>query len=206
MDLQPESVLKALEKDRERRYPSAEDLRRDLKRLLKGESITARPPSAAYRFKIFVRRHKVLVAVAAAVLVALVAGLITITSLYLRSREARTAIAINDFFNEMIMALSPLTLHLVELEKEEGEGGIDTSQYSKEDYVSVIPWFGVVLIGIFIGQTILRNESLQSFLSVHSDHPLMRGLAFAGRHSLLIYILHQPILFAILWPVWALNR
>lgn len=84
--------------------------------------------------------------------------------------------------------------------------GLTVHRPAAEDYVSVIPWFGVVLIGIFIGQTILRNESLQSLLSVHSDHPVMRGLAFAGRHSLLIYILHQPILFAILWPVAALNH
>jgi uncharacterized membrane protein len=79
--------------------------------------------------------------------------------------------------------------------------GLTVHRPAAEDYVSVIPWFGVVLIGIFIGQTILRNETLQRKLSVSSDHPLPRSLAFAGRHSLLIYMLHQPILFAILWPV-----
>jgi len=84
--------------------------------------------------------------------------------------------------------------------------GLTVHRPAAEDYVSVIPWFGVVLIGIFIGQTILRNESLQRIFSVNSDHFLMRGLAFSGRHSLLIYILHQPILFAILWPVAALNH
>jgi uncharacterized membrane protein len=79
--------------------------------------------------------------------------------------------------------------------------GLTVHRPKAADYVSVIPWFGVVLIGIFIGQTILRNETLQRRLSVSSDHPLPRGLAFAGRHSLLIYMIHQPVLFAILWPI-----
>jgi len=83
--------------------------------------------------------------------------------------------------------------------------GLTTRRPPAEDYVSVIPWFGVVLIGIFIGQTILRSETLQRRLSVSSDHPLPRSLAFAGRHSLLIYMLHQPVLFAVLWPIAAMR-
>ncbi len=84
--------------------------------------------------------------------------------------------------------------------------GLTVHRPKAADYVSVIPWFGVVLIGIFIGQTILRSETLQRRLSISFDHPLPRGLSFAGRHSLLIYMIHQPILFAILWPVVALSR
>lgn len=82
--------------------------------------------------------------------------------------------------------------------------GLMTHRPATEDYVPVIPWFGVVLIGIFIGQTIQRRPSWQQRLKMHSDHPLKRGLAFAGRHGLLIYVIHQPILFAILWPVAAM--
>lgn len=83
--------------------------------------------------------------------------------------------------------------------------GLMTHRPATEDYVPVIPWFGVVLIGIFIGQTIVRSESLQRILSINSDKVIMRSLAFSGRHSLLIYVIHQPILFAILWPIAAMR-
>ena len=52
-------TLKALEKDRKRRYQSAADLARDLQRYLDNDPIAARPPSAAYRTRMFVRRHRV---------------------------------------------------------------------------------------------------------------------------------------------------
>ena len=51
-------VLKALEKDRTRRYESANGLARDVQRYLADEVVEARPPSAGYRVRKFVRRHK----------------------------------------------------------------------------------------------------------------------------------------------------
>lgn len=83
--------------------------------------------------------------------------------------------------------------------------GLMTHRPATEDYVPVFPWFGVALIGIFIGQTIVRNEGLQRMLTTNSDNIIMRSLAFSGRHSLLIYVVHQPILFAILWPIAAMR-
>ena len=68
-----------------------------------------------------------------------------------------------------------------------------------EDYVPVFPWFGVVLIGIFIGHQLLGAPALRVIQSWQSNMPLARGLALAGRHSLLIYMLHQPIMFGALW-------
>jgi eukaryotic-like serine/threonine-protein kinase len=50
-------VLKALERERERRYASASDLAADLERSLANEPIAARPPAATYRMRKFVRRH-----------------------------------------------------------------------------------------------------------------------------------------------------
>ena len=61
-------ALKALEKDRERRYPSTLAMAADIERYLKYEPIVARPPSVAYRLSKFVRRHRVPLAVAAALL------------------------------------------------------------------------------------------------------------------------------------------
>ena len=68
-------VMKALEKDRTRRYDTANGFARDIQRYLADEVVEARPPSAGYRLKKFVRRHKGQVIAASLVLVALVAGM-----------------------------------------------------------------------------------------------------------------------------------
>jgi len=68
-------VLKALEKDPVRRYPTAAELSDDLRRQLGGFPVRALPDRAAYRAGKFVRRHRVGVAATAAVTLALVAGL-----------------------------------------------------------------------------------------------------------------------------------
>src|SRR5260221_2178665 len=51
-------VMKALEKDRNRRYETANGFAADVQRYLADEPVTACPPSATYRFRKFVRRHK----------------------------------------------------------------------------------------------------------------------------------------------------
>lgn len=68
-------VMKCLEKDRQRRYESANGLAADLKRHLNNEPVNARPPSAAYKFQKAFRRNKLIFIAGAAVLAALVFGL-----------------------------------------------------------------------------------------------------------------------------------
>jgi eukaryotic-like serine/threonine-protein kinase len=68
-------VMKCLEKDRARRYETANGLSADLKRHLNNEPVVARPPSASYRFQKAVRRNKLVFSAAAAVGLALVVGL-----------------------------------------------------------------------------------------------------------------------------------
>jgi eukaryotic-like serine/threonine-protein kinase len=68
-------VMKCLEKDRTRRYETANGLAADLKRHLHHEPVVARPPSAAYRFQKAFRRNKLIFAAASAVLIALITGL-----------------------------------------------------------------------------------------------------------------------------------
>jgi serine/threonine protein kinase/tetratricopeptide (TPR) repeat protein len=67
-------VMKALEKDRARRYETANGFAADILRFLSGEAVQAHPPSAAYRLTKFVRRHKGQVIAAGAVMVALLLG------------------------------------------------------------------------------------------------------------------------------------
>ncbi len=65
-------VMKALEKDRNRRYETASGFAADIERHLHDEPVEAGPPSAAYRFRKFAKRNKVALAVSALVLFFLV--------------------------------------------------------------------------------------------------------------------------------------
>ncbi len=82
-------VMKCLEKDRERRYATANDLALDLQRHLNNEPVTARPPSSLYRFQKLVRRNQVTFAAGSAVVAALVVGLGLSACFYFRERQAR---------------------------------------------------------------------------------------------------------------------
>ncbi len=72
-------VMKAIDKDRRRRYASASEFATDIGRFLKNEPVLAGPPAAGYRIRKFVIRHKGAVSAAIAIVVALVAGIITTT-------------------------------------------------------------------------------------------------------------------------------
>lgn len=82
-------VMKALEKDRRRRYETANGLAVDLVRHLGNEPVVARPPSRLYRFQKLVRRNRGVFVAAGAVGAALILGTATSTWLFLREREAR---------------------------------------------------------------------------------------------------------------------
>jgi serine/threonine protein kinase/tetratricopeptide (TPR) repeat protein len=85
-------TMKALEKDRTRRYATASQLADDIGRYLTSEPVAAGPPSASYRFGKFVRRNRGPVTASALVLVALLAGLAVSSVLYVRAeRERRRA-------------------------------------------------------------------------------------------------------------------
>lgn len=78
-------VMKCMEKDRARRYVAANDLAMDVRRYLSHEPVDARPPSSVYRFRKAIRRHKLVSAVAAALL----AGFVTSTWLAVQARRAQ---------------------------------------------------------------------------------------------------------------------
>jgi uncharacterized membrane protein len=72
--------------------------------------------------------------------------------------------------------------------------GITSNLYSSYDYFPLLPWFGIFLTGAVLGKTIYASG--QSLL------PKRRAGSFvnaAGRHSLLIYIIHQPVLLGALY-------
>jgi eukaryotic-like serine/threonine-protein kinase len=108
-------TMKAMEKDRTRRYDTANGLANDLARYLADQPVEARPPSTAYRLRKFVRRNKVAVAAIAAVGLALVAGaaaatigLLRATRAEARARaEAATAQQVSDFLVGLFKVSSP---------------------------------------------------------------------------------------------------
>jgi serine/threonine protein kinase/tetratricopeptide (TPR) repeat protein len=82
-------VMKCLEKDRARRYETANGLAMDIQRHLSNEPVVACPPSAAYRFQKLVRRNKVAFAASFSIAAALVLGLCVATWGLVRERQAR---------------------------------------------------------------------------------------------------------------------
>jgi serine/threonine protein kinase len=85
-------VMKALEKDRARRYETASAFAADVQRYLNDEAVVACPPSAWYRFRKFVRRHKGPVFAASLILLALVAGVIGTTWGLIRAEQQRLVV------------------------------------------------------------------------------------------------------------------
>lgn len=76
--------------------------------------------------------------------------------------------------------------------------GLMTYAPATEDYVPLLPWFGTFLVGLFWGEVLSRKD-----ISTRGDPPWTPGvplrlLAWAGRHSLLIYLIHQPVFIGVL--------
>ncbi|HTB84180.1 MAG TPA: serine/threonine-protein kinase [Candidatus Sulfotelmatobacter sp.] len=82
-------VMKALEKDRRRRYETADALAQDVQNYLANEPVSARPPSRAYLAQKFVRRNKTVFFACLLTFLALAASTVMSSWMYLREREAR---------------------------------------------------------------------------------------------------------------------
>lgn len=81
-------VMKSLEKERNRRYETTNELATDLQRYLDNEPVVARPPSRLYRLQKMVRRNKTTFFAIATVSLALIGGLSASTWMFLRERRA----------------------------------------------------------------------------------------------------------------------
>jgi WD40 repeat protein len=97
-------VMKCLEKERNRRYETANGLAQDLRRHLELEPVVARPPGRFYEFRKTVRRHRAAFAAVIAVLVALAAGVVVSLFEALRARRAEFEARRNTYISEMNLA------------------------------------------------------------------------------------------------------
>ena len=108
-------TMKALEKNRTRRYGSPSDLAADLARHLRDEPVLACPPSAAYRTKKFVRRHRFGVGVSAVLVVSLLGFVATMAVQARRiakerdraNLEAETSRRVTEFMTNMFNVTAP---------------------------------------------------------------------------------------------------
>ncbi len=75
--------------------------------------------------------------------------------------------------------------------------GIHPAGFTSVDYTPLFPWFGIVLVGMGIGN-FLYSGDVRQFEVPRLPDIFSTPLAFLGRHSLLIYLVHQPIIILLL--------
>jgi non-specific serine/threonine protein kinase/serine/threonine-protein kinase len=99
-------TLKAMDKDRTRRYGSVGEFMADINRHLNCEPVVAGPPSTIYRLRKFIRRNKAVVTGMVAVLIVLVAGIIATTSFAIRAeRQRQVSQSVVNFLNNDLLEL-----------------------------------------------------------------------------------------------------
>jgi len=69
--------------------------------------------------------------------------------------------------------------------------------FSSVDYFPLLPWFGVVLLGLYFGKLLYKNGERTFKLDL--DFKKINPICFLGRNTLWIYLIHQPIFIAILY-------
>jgi len=75
--------------------------------------------------------------------------------------------------------------------------GFVPSTFYSVDYVPLLPYFGLVLLGVFVGN-ILYADGKRQFNIKERSSASIRGLSYIGRHSLFIYFLHEPIIVGLI--------
>ncbi|MCP8938944.1 DUF1624 domain-containing protein [Alsobacter sp. SYSU M60028] len=76
--------------------------------------------------------------------------------------------------------------------------GLSASLPRTNDFEPIFPWFGVVLGGVALARLALAAGLDAALARWAAADPVSRGLRWAGRHSLVIYLVHQPALFGLL--------
>jgi uncharacterized membrane protein len=81
--------------------------------------------------------------------------------------------------------------------------GIRPFVFHSVDYFPMIPWFGIILIGYAVGYfAYIRNhhvETRHGSTALTTGSASLHAISWPGKHALLLYLIHQPIILAILW-------
>lgn len=76
--------------------------------------------------------------------------------------------------------------------------GLQSIGVRSVDYVPIFPWFGPVLFGIAAARIMAQSGAWDRLARWHAPR-VARWLALPGRHSLAVYLIHQPVLIALVW-------
>ena len=129
--------LKALRKDRTRRYTSAAEFAHDIDNYLNDQPLLAGPESALYRFRKVVHKYRIPVAIVCAVAGALILGLAVSTSLYMNLRRAQSTVSELTTQSELNDKLSTVQRLFAQGRYQEGLNEIK-SRFDEEDLVSQV--------------------------------------------------------------------
>lgn len=79
--------------------------------------------------------------------------------------------------------------------------GLTPHTFSAIDHFPIFPYWGIILIGLFLSK-ILYNNFVRSFtVPKIENHIFIKPISYLGRHSLLIYLIHQPLLIFLIHVV-----
>ncbi len=79
--------------------------------------------------------------------------------------------------------------------------GFSEQTPSSVDFVPVFPWLGLVLLGLALSKMAISASAFDRLNSEEPRGKALAGLVWCGRHSLVIYLIHQPLLLAVILPV-----
>lgn len=83
--------------------------------------------------------------------------------------------------------------------------GLMTYEPASSDYVPLLPWFAVVLGGMAVGKLLFAGDTAAGagagIAAWRGEAWPVRALKFSGRHSLIVYLVHQPVLIGLLYAV-----
>jgi len=77
--------------------------------------------------------------------------------------------------------------------------GMNTANPVTDDYAPLLPWFGLVLIGIFIGKTLFDKHQFKSLNNWQAKHWITRLINWAGRYSIHIYFIHFQFFYVLVY-------
>lgn len=75
--------------------------------------------------------------------------------------------------------------------------GFPAPEFSSSDYFPLLPWLFLYICGYFLYEIFRRRNLLR-----HLRRPRIAPLEWVGKHSLLLYLLHQPVIYGILWLIF----
>jgi len=83
--------------------------------------------------------------------------------------------------------------------------GIKPANFTSVDYFPLLPWFGLVVLGIFIGDVLYPMRVRRFHIPEIRNFIPLKNVSFIGRHSLAVYLAHQPIIIVLLHMTGVIN-